>query len=88
MYTIAERKEILREFRGEIGERIDFIKFINSQLEESEKIISTPLLSEVWRDIVEDPLDIDERDLLFKWLCQLADEKGSIVTEVAAFFKH
>lgn len=41
----------------------------------------------IWKDIVENPLDIDERDLLYKWLRELADEKGGIVNEVAKFFK-
>lgn len=74
-------------FHEEVAERVDFIKFINSILAESEKVITTKLLSDIWKDIVEDPFEIEERNLLYKWFCQLANEKGSIVYEVASFFK-
>ncbi|EAS02785.2 ubiquitin carboxy-terminal hydrolase (macronuclear) [Tetrahymena thermophila SB210] len=82
-----DRKGLLTQFRFEVSERIDFIKFINSILEDDKKIITTSFLTSIWKDIVENPLDIDERDLLFKWLRELADEKGGLVHEVAQFFK-
>ncbi|KAL4498387.1 hypothetical protein ABPG72_013193 [Tetrahymena utriculariae] len=82
-----DKKGLLTQFRFEVSERIDFIKFINSILEDDKKIITTQFLTSVWKDIVENPLDVDERDLLFKWLRELADEKGGLVHEVAQFFK-
>lgn len=66
------KKDLLKTFREEVSDRIDFIKFINSNL--TKKIITNDFLKELWKDIVEDPLDVDERDLLFKWLRELADE--------------
>ncbi|KAL4448730.1 hypothetical protein ABPG74_012819 [Tetrahymena malaccensis] len=86
--TLAQdKKGLLSQFRFEVSERIDFIKFINSILDEDKKIITTQFLTSIWKDIVENPLDIDERDLLYKWLRELADEKGGLVHEVAQFFK-
>jgi len=71
---LLEREELLKLFKKEIAEKIDFIKFINEQLQPEDKIISSEFLSSLWEDIVKDPLDIDERDLLYTWITELVNE--------------
>ncbi|EGR29288.1 ubiquitin carboxyl-terminal hydrolase family protein, putative [Ichthyophthirius multifiliis] len=82
-----QQNNYLSRYCNKIKERIEFIKFLNNCLDTENKFINAGFLQSLWKDIVNKAIDLEEVDIMYKWIRDLAEQQGEIIQEIGNFLQ-